>query len=125
MLTSWLWWEEAGVAWLLQSLGAKYLAVLTLAVCLFWETQLCKDCFRATKNFSTEWVCPCPSLLLRGKLCWDPPSPRDGLDGLVPPGTNPVFRGSPPSLPGVWTGDIPRGGRDGKWKVFSAGPPAV
>lgn len=66
-------------------------------------------------------VCPCPSLLLRGKLCWDPPSLRDGLDGLVPPDMNPVFHGSPPSLSGVWTGDIPRGAGMGKGECFLQG----
>lgn len=90
-------------------------------MCLFWEAQLCKDCLIATEDLSTKRVCPCPSTLLRGKLCWDPPSLRDGLDGHVPPGTNLVFHGSPPSPLGVCSGDIPRGGRDGKGKCFLQG----
>lgn len=66
-------------------------------------------------------VCLGPSLPLRGKLCWDPPSLRDGLDGLVPPGMNPVFHGSSPSLSGVCTGDILRGAGMGKGECFLQG----
>lgn len=95
----------------------KLLAVLAQGVCVYLGKC---SCVRTdTENLRAKWfVRVPPSLPLRGKLCWNPPSLRDGLDGLVPPGMDAVFHGSPPSLSGVGAGDIPRGAGMGKGEYF-------